>query len=564
MNIGLDFGTTYSVISRVNKRSDATDDYSIDALRLKAANLKESISSLVVKDSSGNLVCGRNALGKMKEPGSVVYRGFKMMLTEKSKQKRHDRGYDEVITPEKVTEIYIRFLFDQARACERVPVEFDKVVVGVPAVWFDSNKANDSRVFIEDIVKENSRAKMVEVISEPELACAYFTDNYYKNRKEHYNGKILLVDYGGGTLDLSLCDVKYNGERCEITLVRRSGAGISDGSNNLGSAGLAFIEKILELVCKRNGIEMNNQDKDYYDCINDIEGALIEGTDSFFDNNKMTDELVFSYVFDGGMKELLEETFCDIYVSGENYNITYGDLKMAYDVVINPVLKEKLDDMKEYIDAKKIENENLKIAMVGGFCNFYLTQKQICKSFSYGGMDDPRFKDMMSNVSDCEKAISYGAALVAEGVIDIKRVAPYHIGFASMRNGKLDKVYYAVHKGDVIAPDKVYWRSENFSGRLRDIVINRADTTIEDARMDIHVEHGELDGEYLESLDSITKADVFKFGISLDKSLVITVHVRVQKQNENGEYVDLPENTQPKPIRLGNIDSILGSLRTVK
>lgn len=82
-----------------------------------------------------------------------------MMLTEKSKQKRHDRGYDEVITPEKVTEIYIRFLFDQARACERIPVEFDKVVVGVPAVWFDSNKANDSRVFIEDIVKENSRAK---------------------------------------------------------------------------------------------------------------------------------------------------------------------------------------------------------------------------------------------------------------------------------------------------------------------------------------------------------------------------------------------------------------------
>ena len=73
----------------------------------------------------------------------------------------------------KVTEIYIRFLFDQARACERIPVEFDKVVVGVPAVWFDSNKANDSRVFIEDIVKENSRAKMVEVISEPELACAY-------------------------------------------------------------------------------------------------------------------------------------------------------------------------------------------------------------------------------------------------------------------------------------------------------------------------------------------------------------------------------------------------------
>lgn len=48
MNIGLDFGTTYSVISRVNKRSDAADDYSIDALRLKAANLKEKIITIAL------------------------------------------------------------------------------------------------------------------------------------------------------------------------------------------------------------------------------------------------------------------------------------------------------------------------------------------------------------------------------------------------------------------------------------------------------------------------------------------------------------------------------------
>jgi len=564
MNIGLDFGTTYSVISKINRKSEIVDDYSVEALRLSAANLKDSISSLVVKDSNGNLVCGRNALVKMRESGSVVYRGFKMVLAESNEKLRCERGYDLVITPERVTETYIRFLFDQARACERIPIDFDRVVVGVPAVWFDSNKANDSRVFIEDVVKESSGAKSVEIISEPELACAYFTDNYYKNRKKHYNGKILLVDYGGGTLDLSLCDVKYNGQRCEITLVKRSGAGMVEGSSSLGSAGLAFIEKILELVCKKNNIKMNNRNKDYYDCINDIEGNLIESTESFFENRTNSDELLFSYVFNTGMKELLKEQFCEVFINEKSYGVLYEDLQKAYDVIISPVLKEKLDDMKEYIKANNIDGKNLKIAMVGGFCNFYLTQKQICKSFSYGGMDDARFRDMMSNVSDCEKAISYGAALVAEGIVDIKRVAPYHIGFASMRNGKIDKVYYAVHKGDVIDPGKVYWHPENFSGSLRDIVINRSDITIEDAKRDRHVEHGELDGDYLDGLEHITKADVFKFGISLDKSLIITVHVQVQKLNSNGEYVDLPADVQPKPIRLGNIDSILGSLRPVR
>ena len=59
------------------------------------------------------MVCGRNALIKMREPGSIVYRGFKMVLAESNEKIRCERGYDSVITPERVTETYIRFLFDR-------------------------------------------------------------------------------------------------------------------------------------------------------------------------------------------------------------------------------------------------------------------------------------------------------------------------------------------------------------------------------------------------------------------------------------------------------------------
>lgn len=46
--------------------------------------------------------------------------------------------------------------------------------------------------------------KNVEVVSEPEAASAYFAYNYEAETSKSFNGYLLLIDYGGGTLDITL------------------------------------------------------------------------------------------------------------------------------------------------------------------------------------------------------------------------------------------------------------------------------------------------------------------------------------------------------------------------
>ncbi len=70
----------------------------------------------------------------------------------------------------------------------------------------------------------------MQVISEPAAASAFFAHNFQKSTGKPFDGKILLVDYGGGTLDITLSDIspsKKNTEEqnIEIKVLERTGAG---------------------------------------------------------------------------------------------------------------------------------------------------------------------------------------------------------------------------------------------------------------------------------------------------------------------------------------------------
>ena len=110
-NIGLDFGTTYSVISRL-KNITRKADGSIADFELEACSLNEGSSpcqdSVVVKDSNGNLICGPLTRDKTGRKGTITYKGFKMMLSEKENSKlKQLRGYDEEYTPERFVKEYL-------------------------------------------------------------------------------------------------------------------------------------------------------------------------------------------------------------------------------------------------------------------------------------------------------------------------------------------------------------------------------------------------------------------------------------------------------------------------
>ena len=53
--------------------------------------------------------------------------------------------------------------------------------------------------------------KHVQVVTEPEAASAYFAYHYEKETGKPFNGSLLLIDYGGGTLDITLTRIASDG-----------------------------------------------------------------------------------------------------------------------------------------------------------------------------------------------------------------------------------------------------------------------------------------------------------------------------------------------------------------
>jgi hypothetical protein len=239
--------------------------------------------------------------------------------------------------------------------------------------------------------------------------------------------------------------------------------------------------------------------------------------------------------------------------------VTYGLLAEVFNELIEPVLEQKLQEMKEYMDGAVINytvdnNDNFKIAPVGGFCNFYLTQKKINDFFNRGGAEDMRFHDIIRDRGECEKAISFGTALIANERIDFKQLAPYSLGIVELRNenGEEKKVpHWALHKGDEIAFNQPYYvrRNENHSvfsvSNCPPIAFNF--TNVAGAW-----QSGEPLQRYRERL---TLDGLYKLAFSFDESMMITLHKYSVVALDNGTW----ENRGgERRVTLDDIANLLG------
>ena len=554
-NIGLDFGTTYSVISRLKNITKKADG-SIADFELEACSLNEGSSpcqdSVVVKDSNGNLICGPLTRDKTGRKGTITYKGFKMMLSEKENSKlKQLRGYDEEYTPERIVREYLDDLLRKYLATNTTEQQIDRIVIGVPEVWFDAVQTIDCRAIIKDIVSSfpyvNQNADSVEIISEPAAACAFFVNNYRKKKQEAFNGNILLIDYGGGTLDIALCDVHDKDGHSEIMVKKSCGAGINE-KDFIGKAGFAYIEAVVKLALEPSGISMEElvSHRDFYRCVNSTEDALkhlMVEIEREFKRNRLVN------------RENMTKEFYTIEFDREDYVITYGMLAKAYKDIIYPVLDNKLNEIVTYAIEKGIIID--KIAPVGGFCNFYLTTEQIERKFKEGSADT-LFTDIIEDRRDCEKAISYGAALISENIISSKRTAPYHIGFGVGSENELKTAHYIIAKGDEIIYDKPEFAKKDdgtkklFAGKEIPLFVLNLNDSCDDER----AMWGKPLKEYQEKLMLRDVVDDIRYsiGFSLDKNLIITLHF--EKVDLNNREVVL----ERRQARLNDIYGIVGEL----
>ena len=456
IDIGMDFGSTYTTVSVFNRETN----------ELRALTLSQNSPYIpsVVSKAKNQYEFGRAAKSQTGKKGVSLFKAFKMMLPEQDKKKLAERGFDDENTPEKIASVFIEDVLK--KVLDRTHEDkIHTIFVGAPEIWNDDFSTLDGRTAISSICKKLDFVENVQVVSEPAAASAFFAYNFRQMTKKNFEGNILLVDYGGGTLDITLTNVAADdGDSVEIKVLERTGAGENE-EGKVGKAGIVYMETVMAEAIRRADIDGVGEnvvyDGKFYKAVDELEEALQDRTEAI----SSTFEVNGIDVEDLEMMDEEDREFTTIEYKGEDVEVTYDLLVDVYDKVIRKVFNDKLDEMIAYMDKNGIRymdgsKDNFKIALVGGFGNFYLVQKQIEDKFKFSTYDKRR-EDIIQQKEDCETAISLGAALLASNVIKIRNTAGYSIGVLSYDQNRNVCLNYAIkYKQDIKFGD-VYFACGN-------------------------------------------------------------------------------------------------------
>ena len=576
MKIGIDFGSTYSVISAYN---DAEERVEILTL---AEDDSASIPSVVSVNRNGKVTCGKGAKEQMGKRSVRLFEAFKMLLPETNTDMLRKRGYDDIYSPRRVTKDYLESVL-HGILNRYGGDKFEDVVICVPEIWGKNLRTLDGRSILREILtgKDSSGTEIadgidipvgaVRVVTEPEAASAFFAYNFEKETGKNFNGHLLLIDYGGGTLDITLTEVISERQGVmEIGYREGGGAGEnhpdSGGDGTIGSAGIAFMQDVVKNAIRNSGIVAEDEyigytSPGFASAVRDLESQL-KAPDRIKEIEDTFGEYG-SYYQD--YEAILEEDpieFYEIEYNDEPIAVTYQQLYTSYKNVIEGVLNEQIKQINkkvsEHLGSDPTQPEagvrnDFKIALVGGFGSFYLVKKQIEEIYNIDLNDklDMRTKNIAANKR--EQAISLGAALIAAGKIDLQKTARYSIGIYAPRSDGVYELHYGIKYHQTIEPGRPYFicNSDTDSdtpvnrstyGRLNGEIKNFA---IEFTERTNHGGLMVLKREMLEQLKALPEHGFWNCGFSMDESDIVSFHV-VPSHMMKGK------NVKPLVIPLGS------------
>lgn len=576
MKIGIDFGSTYSVISAYN---DAEERVEILTL---AEDDSASIPSVVSVNRNGKVTCGKGAKEQLGKRTVRLFEAFKMLLPETNTDMLRKRGYDDIYSPRRVTKDYLESVL-HGILNRYGGDKFEDVVICVPEIWGKNLRTLDGRSILREILtgKDSSGTEIadgidipvgaVRVVTEPEAASAFFAYNFEKETGKNFNGHLLLIDYGGGTLDITLTEVTSERQGVmEIGYREGGGAGEnhpdSGGDGTIGSAGIAFMQDVVKNAIRNSGIVAEGEyigytSPGFASAVRDLESQL-KAPDRIKEIEDTFGEYG-SYYQD--YEAILEEDpieFYEIEYNDEPIAVTYQQLYTSYKNVIEGVLNEQIKQINkkvsEHLGSDPTQPEagvrnDFKIALVGGFGSFYLVKKQIEEIYNIDLNDklDMRTKNIAANKR--EQAISLGAALIAAGKIDLQKTARYSIGIYAPRSDGVYELHYGIKYHQTIEPGRPYFicnsdtdsdtpANRSTYGRLNGEIKNFA---IEFTERTNHGGLMVLKREMLEQLKALPEHGFWNCGFSMDESDIVSFHV-VPSHMMKGK------NVKPLVIPLGS------------
>jgi molecular chaperone DnaK (HSP70) len=381
--IGIDFGTTNSLISVVTRES-----------KISSFDDTGRPHPSVVRYEGDQVICGRRARDKLEHLGIGVLgntvRGPKKLLG-----KEHVNVDGRVMTPVGVIADYINHLIEHARASDEEQVaDLTRAVVTIP-VALDGRGRQDLR---EALLQAGVHVDTF--VHEPLAALyGYFKDldNTHDALSFYEDRMILVFDWGGGTLDLTLCKV-VNGALVQI---------LNRGNNSVG--GDYLDDAILSYVTDQHAAKFGWTAEEKLSVNPGMRAKLLTQCERA-KITLSTREKTHIFLPDYYQGESAEETEIDIW-------LTRYELEKVCTRLINQGINEI--DALLAPDKADVDPQTLSLCLAtGGLVNMPLIKSKLTEIFGVSALH-------ISEKGD--RIISEGAAWIAHDNLQLALAKPFEL-----------------------------------------------------------------------------------------------------------------------------------------
>ena len=483
MNLGVDLGSSTSYFSRLNPVHKIPEAITV------GFNNSPGVPTLVtVPKLGGDWEFGHSAREHITRSEYKHFRACKMLLNAgPGEWKKHD-DYSDEFTPEIIAKFFLENQVEAVlEACQEEVVR--RMVFCVPELWAKGIRVPDPKETLYRICRNIPQVREgggnVEIVTEPEAASAYTAYCCREMAKNNpFNGFLLIVDYGGGTLDITLTEVDtavQNGKEV-IRISTRGSCGVGENHNGqIGAAGISYMTRLTEMFLCSVRPDLcdpadptriaNHQRRSvtesplFLDLYRDVENVVIT-----HGRQKLEHAFLKNASNPEGLMPQDSTSVRTIIVPDSQGNsmsapLTVGMLYRAYTDTIEAVLENELNKMKptleKYVaDPYDPNCTNFKIVLVGGFGKFTLVERQLQRYFAVNNAAaDHRLDTRLA--TQRETAISFGAALIANDEVTVRRTAPVSLGIFG-RTAAVGRTFYnAIVYGQIMEEDVVYYVRQN-------------------------------------------------------------------------------------------------------
>ncbi len=364
VGVGVDFGTFNTKISIVREESPTPILLPLEKAGKKIRDKEGIISSIVTKDGK----IGKEAKFDWIK-GKEAYTRFKLGIgKDKNEEER------AVIFLSQLYKVLVEEIGEES---------LKKAKITVPNLW-NSEKNEIIRDIFKDSGFKLSESGLV-LLPEPQASAIYYI--YNVNRKISVKNRMLVIDAGAGTTDISLVEFTPENKKLESH---------KDFNDNIEIAGshldLAIAYELL-------GKKIDYDNVEYRKFLSSLENAKIK-----YNNRILKD-------YPNNLNEQIPEEF---EFNEKQYLIDYKIIKKAGENYINQV-KERLKTIKTNLDKKNIDIDYLITA--GGSGELFLIKDAIKDIFKKYPNNEEIRKTAEIRVTD--DSIPLGAAIESSGMMSI-------------------------------------------------------------------------------------------------------------------------------------------------